>query len=83
METILSETQHGFRKGRRCLDCNLTVAQVIEKHRECQLPTYITVVNFMKAFDRVNRGRVWAVMAKKPIPKHLIRAIQSGKQNRN
>ena len=76
-ETMLSEASNGFRKGRSCLDCIFTIAQLIEKRREYQLPTYIAFIDFEKAFDRVNRSKLWAVMARKGIPQHQIRAIQS------
>ena len=57
-ETILSETQYGFKKGCMVshLDCIFTIAQIIEKHREYQLTIYIAFIDFRKAFDRVNRG---------------------------
>ena len=50
-----------------------TIAQVIEKHRKCQLPAFIVSINF----DTVNWNRAQAILAKKWIPQHLIRVIQS------
>ena len=38
-ETMHSETQNGFRKGKSCLDCIFTIAQLTEKHCEYQIPT--------------------------------------------
>ena len=85
METMLSEAQNGFRKGRSCLDCIFTIAQLIEKHREyvyvyvCMymLPTYITFIDFEKAFDRVKWSKLWAVMERQESPQHLIRVLQT------
>jgi len=42
-EVLLLEEQNGFRKGRSCLDCIFSASQIIEKHRECNIPTYICV----------------------------------------
>ena len=41
------------------------------------MPTYIAFIDFENAFDRVNWSKVWAVMARKRIPQHLLRAMQS------
>ena len=38
-ETLLLEEQNGFRQNRSCIDGVFTLAQVIEKHREFNVPT--------------------------------------------
>ena len=40
-ETLLEEERHGFRIGRSCIDCILTIQQVIEKLCEKNLETHI------------------------------------------
>jgi hypothetical protein len=32
-EALLNEVQHGFRKGRSCMDCVLAIKQIIKKRR--------------------------------------------------
>ena len=44
-----------------CLDCIFTIAQLVEKRREYQVPTYIAFIDFEKVFDRANRNKLWAV----------------------
>ena len=39
------------------------------------LAKVIAFIDFEKAFDRVNRRKLWVVMARKRTPEHLIRAI--------
>lgn len=77
MEVLISNSQHGFRKGRSCSDCIFSVTQLIEKRKEFNLPTYFTFIDYEKAFDKVNRYKLWEILKSRGIPSHLIRAIQS------
>jgi len=43
-EVLLLEEQNGFRKGRSCMDCVFSASQIIEKHSEFNIPTYIAYV---------------------------------------
>lgn len=76
-ETLMLEEQNGFRKGRSCMDCVFSLSQVIEKHREFNIPTYISFIDFKKAFDSVDREKLWTIMEKKGIPNHLILTIKT------
>jgi len=40
-EVLLLEDQNGFRRGRSCMDCIFSVSQIIEKHREFNISTYL------------------------------------------
>lgn len=75
-ENILLEEQHGFRNNRSCIDCVFSISQMIEKNREYNIPTYIAFIDYNKAFDTVNRQKLWEVLRSKGIPDHLIRVIQ-------
>ena len=75
-EVLLLEEQNGFRKGRSCMDCIFSPSQIIEKHREFNIPTYIAFIVFKKAFDSVDRDKLWTIMINKGIPTHLITIIQ-------
>jgi len=44
-EILLLEEQNGYRKG---MDCILSASQIIEKHRECNIRTYIAFIVFHK-----------------------------------
>lgn len=61
IETYIEEYQHGFRKGRSCSDCIFTLAQITEKRREFNLPTYYIFIDYEKAFDRVRRSVLWKI----------------------
>ena len=57
-EALLLEEQKGFRKGRPCMECIFSVLQIIEKHREFNIPTYMAFIDFKKAFDSVDRDKL-------------------------
>jgi len=75
-EVLLLEEQNGFRKGRSCMDCIFSALQIIEKHREFNIATYIAFIEFKKAFDSDNRDKVWTISLNKGIPTYLITIIQ-------
>jgi len=58
------------------MDCIFSSSQIIEKHRELNIPTYIAFIDFKKAFDSVDRDKLWTIMLSKGIPTHLVTMIQ-------
>ena len=75
-EALLLEEQNEFRKGRSCMDCIFYASQLIEKHREFNISTYIAFIDYKKALDSVDRDKLRNIMASKGIPPHLITIIQ-------
>ena len=75
-EVLISETQHGFRKGRSCSDCVFILKQIIQKRREYNLQTHILFIDYTKAFDKVLRNKVWDIMRKNGYPSHLVNIIE-------
>jgi len=76
LTAIAEVLQNGFRKGRSCMVCIFSASQIILKHREFNIPTYIAFVDFKKAFDSVDRDKLWTIMLSKGIPTYLITIIQ-------
>jgi len=58
------------------MDCIFSASQIVEKHREFNIPTYMALIDFKKAFDSVDRDKLWTIMSSKGIPTHLITIIQ-------
>jgi len=58
------------------MDCIFSASQIIEKHREFNIPKYIAFIDFKKAFDSVDRDKLCTIMLSKGIPTHLITIIQ-------
>jgi hypothetical protein len=47
------------------------VTQLTEKRNEFNLPTYIAFIDYIKAFDVVNRNKLWQILALKGFPQYL------------
>ena len=48
---------------------------IIEKTREFNLETHMAFLDLEKAFDAVNREKIWEILNRKRIPYHLISVI--------
>jgi len=58
------------------MDCIFSASQIIEKHSEFNIPTYTAFIDFKKAFDSMDRDKLWTIMLSKGIPTHLITITQ-------
>ena len=67
--------QAGFRTGFGCDDHLLTLVLVAEKMSEFQLPLWIALVDYQKAFDTVEHGGIWEAMASMGVPRIYIRTF--------
>jgi len=69
------EEQCGFRKVRSCTDAIFTVQQIMEKRKEHNLPLFLLFIDYEKAYDNVNRDKLWEMMDNK-IPNYLLNTIK-------
>lgn len=53
---LLVEEQAGFRTGCSCTDNTFTLKQMKHKSREYNLETHIAIIDFQKAFDKIDRS---------------------------
>jgi hypothetical protein len=53
------------------------ILRVFEKRRELNLQTHVAFLDFEKAFEKVNRNKLWTIMEEQGHTQHLIRVIQS------
>jgi hypothetical protein len=49
----------GFHKGKSCIDQVNTLRIILEQFNEFQSPLYLTFIDFEKAFDSINRNKMW------------------------
>ena len=49
--------------------------QVIEKRKEHNLPLFLLFIDYEKAYDNVNRDKLWELMDNK-IPNYLLNTIK-------
>ena len=71
-QSLLPESQCGFRKEHRTIDMVCVSGQLQEKCHEQNADLYSTYVDLTKAFDTVSRERLWRIMAKYGYPRKFI-----------
>jgi sorting nexin-29 len=82
LEDEMVEEQCGFRKGRSCTHAIFTVQQIIEKRKERILPLFLLFIDYEKAYDNVNRDKLWEMMENK-IPNYLLTTFKCIYRNTN
>ena len=50
----------------------VNICWIIEKAREFQKNIYICLMDYAKAFDRVDHNQLWKILKEMEIPDHLI-----------
>ena len=75
-ESLMPETQCGFRSGRSTVDMIFAARQLMEKSREQHRDVYIAFVDLSKAFDSVDRELLWRVLEKCGCPPRFIQVIR-------
>ncbi|XP_078593825.1 uncharacterized protein LOC144871797 [Branchiostoma floridae x Branchiostoma japonicum] len=76
-DTIVPESQCGFRAGRGTSDMVFAVRQLQEKCREQNQELHLVFVDLTKAFDTVNRKGLWKILKKFGCPDKLTALIAS------
>ena len=72
MNRELPDVQAGFRKGRGTRDQIVNICWIIEKAREFQKNIYFCFIDYAKAFDCVDRNKLWKILKEMGIPDYLI-----------
>jgi len=79
------DVQTGFRKDRGTRDKTANIRWIIKKAREFQKNIYFCFVNYAKAFDCVDRHKLWKILKEMGIPDHLtclLRNLYAGQEAR-
>ena len=79
----LPDVQAGFRRGRRTRDQIANICWIIEKAREFQKNIYFCFIDYAKAFDCVDHGKLWKILKVMGIPDHLtclLRNLYAGQE---
>ena len=77
MEPLLSEAQIGFRKRRECTDAIFVLKQLSEKAIEYNEELNLVFVDQEKAFDIVNRNKLWKTLAEYNVRGQLLDNIRA------
>ena len=68
--------QAAYRKGYSTEDHLLTVTLMIEKSKEFNVPLWIALVDFTKAFDTIEHAPLWAVLREKGVPDQYVNLLK-------
>ena len=71
MNCELPDVQGGFRKARGTRDQIANICWIIEKAREFQKNIYFCFIDYIKAFDCVDRNKLWKILQEMGISDHL------------
>ena len=74
---LINETQAGFRKGYSTVDHIFTLLALIQKQLLTHGKLYAAFIDFKKAFDFVDRNRLWDILRKNGVKGRMYRAIKS------
>ena len=70
MNHAFPDVQAGFRKGRGTRDQIESIHWIIKKAREFQKNIYFCFIDYAKAFDCVDRKKLWKILKEMGIPDH-------------
>ena len=79
----LPDVQAGFRKGRGTRDQTASIRWIMEKAREFQKNIYFCFIDYAKAFDCMDRNKLWKILQEMGIPDHLaclLRNLYAGQE---
>ena len=68
MNHELPDVQAGFKKDRGTRDQIANIHWIIEKAREFQKNIYFSFIAYAKAFDGVDRNKLWKIHQEKHMP---------------
>ena len=79
----LPDVQAGFRKGRRTRDQIANIRWIMEKASEFQKNIYFCFIDYAKAFDCLDKNKLWKILKEMGRPDHLtclLRNLYAGKE---
>ena len=73
---LLLECRAGFKKGRSSLDNIFALDHLIRKTKKNKQKLYASSIDLKKAFDTVNRKKLWEILERIGISKYLIEGLK-------
>jgi hypothetical protein len=77
----VNDEQNGFRTARSCGDHLSTLTQIIETRKKKNQSTFVSFIDFSKAYDRIKRPLLWYKLKQMGINAKFLTAVQSLYEN--
>ena len=74
---LIDDAQNGFRKNRSCEDHLYALTSIIRNRKREKLDTFVTFVDYEKAFDRINRPLLFYKLRSMGFGGKMLSIIQS------
>ena len=74
---ILEDEQNGFRAGRSCMDHIFTLVTILRNRKSLGKSTFVSFIDFKKAFDSVNRTLLLFKLSKVGVVGNIYHAISA------
>ena len=78
---ILVEEQNGFRASRSCIDHILTLCTILRNRKSLGLSTFLSYIDFQKAFDSVDRNLMFYKLSQIGVTGRFYGALQAMYKN--
>ena len=76
IDKVLRPNQNGFRKGRSTTSHILALRRIVEELKNHDMEAVLTFIDFSKAFDSIDRGRMFQILEAYGIPPDVVSAIR-------
>ena len=73
----LADEQNGIRKTRRTIDQLTSLTNIIDTRKKLKLSTFCAFIDFRKAYDYINRTKLWNRLGDIGISGKILSAVQS------
>ena len=80
-EEIISEEQNGFRKDRRGTENLYIIKEIIDEVKKDNKEIYCAFLDIEKAYDTVDRQRLWEILERIGLSEHIRKIIKSMYRN--
>ena len=74
---LMADEQNGFRKKRSTIDHISSLTSIIETRKKAKKATFCAFIDFKKAYDTINRTKLWHRLGSTGLCGKLFRAIKS------
>lgn len=72
----LRDQQAGFRRNRSCADQIASLRIIVEQSLEWNSPLYVNFIDYLKAFDSVDRETLWKLLRHYGVPEKFVSLIR-------